>query len=315
MPLQSVIHQFAEAAKFFPERNALYNGNRYYSYRELSALAQGIRNGLVESGFAGESCIGLLAGDDVCTYGSILAVLANGSACVPLSSNDPWQRNAQIIADADVSVVLVSGELEAAGRIESALPEDIEVMRTRARDSDSRASTGLDVAAIDPDGLAYLFYNPSSAPPGGTPICHRHLNSFMQAMLDPAQATFAKDDRFLQMFELTVDLSTAALFTPLCVGACCYSVPEQGARHSNAARLLEEQALTVALMAPSTLASLEPSFGEIELPALRLSQLCGTLPRHVIDGWSRCAPNARVEDVSEILEATIRTAVPRQLDT
>lgn len=307
MTIRSVVHEFAEAAKFYPERHALHTLGRHYTYRELSALAQGIRNGLIESGFANQARIGLLTGDDACTYASILAVLANGSAYVPLNNRNPADRNGQIIDDAGVEVVLVSADQEAAGSIEAALPADVEVMRTRPLDSDARASTSLDVADIGPEALAYLFFTSgSTGRPKGVPIRHGHLNSFMDAMLDRARYDFANQDRFLQMFDLTFDLSVFSLFTPLCIGACCYVVPEKGIAYLSIARMLDENAITIALMVPSTLAYLERFFDEIELPALRLSQFCGeALPQRLVERWTKCVPNARIQNVYGPTEATI----------
>ncbi|CAN5293389.1 amino acid adenylation domain-containing protein [soil metagenome] len=307
MPIRSVIHQFVEAAKFFPERNALYAEGRHYSYRELSALAQGIRNGLIESGFAEQERIGVLSGDDAATYASILAILANGSAYVPLNNKNPADRNAQIIEDAALEVVLASGRQESAGHIEHALPDDVEVMRTRPLDSDARASSSLDVVDVDADALAYIFFTSgSTGRPKGVPIRHRNLNSFMDAVLDPEAYDYRKEDRFLQMFELTFDLSVVSLFAPLCVGACCYVLPEKGIGYLNIVSLLQEHELTVALMVPSALAYLERFFDEIELPALRHSQFCGeALPQALVEGWSRCVPNARIQNVYGPTEATI----------
>ncbi|MBA3562404.1 MAG: amino acid adenylation domain-containing protein [Gammaproteobacteria bacterium] len=307
MPIRTVIHQFAEVAKFFPERHALYADGRHYTYRELSALAQGIRNGLVESGFADQRRIGVLTGDDAATYASILAILANGSAYVPLNNKHPQDRNARIIEDAGLEVVLASGRQESAGHIEHALPVDIEVMRTRRLDSDSRASSSLDLADIHTDSLAYLFFTSgSTGRPKGVPIYHRNLNSFMDVVLDPEIGDYRKEDRFLQMFELTFDLSVVSLFAPLCIGACCYVLPEKGIAWMNIVTLLQEHELTVALMVPSALAYLERFFDEIELPALRHSQFCGeALPQGLVEGWSKCVPNARIQNVYGPTEATI----------
>lgn len=299
MSLQSVIHRFAQVAKFFPERPALWARGRHYGYRELSALAQGIRNGLIESGFAAEPRIGLLSGDDACSYASVLAILANGSACVPLDPHDGPDRNSRLIDHAGLNVVLVSGEQESAGHIDYSLPEDVEVMRTRTRDSDSRASASLDVAEIEPDGIAYLFY-PRDGEGGaaGEPMRHRQLNRVVEAMLDPADFDFVRDDRFLQSFGLCNDLAPATLFTPLSVGACCYVVEEVGVVAENIVRLLGEQALTVAAMTSGTLAALEPLLGSLTLPALRHSHFCGGAPpQDLIESWSKCVPNARIRNL------------------
>jgi non-ribosomal peptide synthetase component F len=303
MPNGSVIHRFAETAKFFPERAALFTEGRHYSYREMSALAQGIRNGLIESGFAGPARIGVLNGTDACSYASVLAILANGAAYVPLDDRNSSDVNARIIDDAALDVVLVSGMQEAAGRIEAALPPDVEVMRTTNGDSDLRSSTSLDVTEIAADALAYITYTlDAEQRPIGVPTYHRNLNSFLDALLDPGSCDFGRNDRFLQRFELCAERSVASWFAALSVGGCCYVAAEEGSAE-DVLRLLAEHRLTVALMTPPHPAALSAC---AEIPSLRHSVFFGpVVSPHFIEQWSEAAPNSRIQTVYGRAEATV----------
>src|SRR5690606_23242229 len=107
--------------------------------------------------------------------------------------------------------------------------------------------------------LAYLlFTSGSTGKPKGVPIEHGSLDRFMTMMLRECGYSFGPDDRFLQMFELTFDLSVMSLFLPLCVGGSCHIVPDSRVGFVAALKVMQEQQITVALMVPSLLAYVEP---------------------------------------------------------
>jgi non-ribosomal peptide synthetase component F len=116
----------------------------------------------------------------------------------------------------------------------------------------------------------------------------------------------SEQDRFLQMFDLTFDLSVMSYLIPLCIGASVYPVPEKGMKFMTVYSILEEHNISFALMVPSILSSLRQYFPEISLPAMRYSLFCGeALHKDVSLEWMKCIPNAIVENVYGPTEATI----------
>ena len=114
------------------------------------------------------------------------------------------------------------------------------------------------------------------------------------------------EDRCLQCFELTFDLSVFSYLIPLLKGACVFTVPSNVIKYSYIAELMEDYELTVALMAPSTINYLRPYFDEIDGKSLRLSLFCGeALHEDVTKEWSKCVPNARILNVYGPTEDTI----------
>jgi non-ribosomal peptide synthetase component F len=117
---------------------------------------------------------------------------------------------------------------------------------------------------------------------------------------------FTPDDRFLQAFELTFDLSVVAFFAPLSIGACTYLLPLDGVKYLNIIQALEEHAITVILMVPSVLNYLQNNFDEIYLPKLRYSMFCGEALLHsMMEKWSKCIPNAQIDNLYGPTEATV----------
>ncbi len=242
----------------------------------------------------------MLTGDDVRTYASILAILASGSAYVPLNRKNPPDRNRLIAERAEIDLVLATRpgpEMESLAR---ALPS-ADVVYTEGLPSYGSFSW------IEREELAYLFFTSgTTGVPKGVPIRHSNLAAFMHAVLDESDYGFNADDRFLQMFELTFDLSVMSFLVPMCIGASCHVVPDRGISSLNIAGLLDEREISVALMVPSVLSYLRRYFAELSFPHLRHSMFCGEALSHQLTAeWSRCVPAAEIRNVYGPTEATI----------
>jgi acyl-coenzyme A synthetase/AMP-(fatty) acid ligase len=93
---------------------------------------------------------------------------------------------------------------------------------------------------------------------------------------------------------------------PLTLGACVYPVDDNEIKYLAVYKLLAEHEITFALMVPSILSYMRPYFEDIKLERLRYSLFCGeALYEDIIREWSRCAPNARIQNVYGPTEATI----------
>ena len=82
--------------KKYPERNAFFISEKYYSYRDLGIEINKIRfylNSLkIKSKF-----FGIVTNDDLQTYASIIALWSEGKAFVPINPKNPYKRNKKII--------------------------------------------------------------------------------------------------------------------------------------------------------------------------------------------------------------------------
>jgi amino acid adenylation domain-containing protein len=293
--LVALLESFRRACVTHADRPALVIAGRSHSYRELAGHVAGIAQ-LLEAG----DNVGILASDDVETYAAVFAVWLSGRAMVPLSPTHPAERNAGILVQAGVSVVLGSRD-QAFATLAPRTTARFIVTRG-ARDDGAPLPSG----PITPDTVAYiLFTSGSTGDPKGVPITHAALDAFVAAF-DALALGIDENDRVLQMFELTFDLSLMSYCVPLMRGAAVHTVPPDGIKHLDVYRVLAEARITCALMVPSILAHLRPYFDEIVLPELRASLFCGeALPGHLVRGWSACAGNARLLNVYGPTEATI----------
>ena len=274
------------------------------TYAELAARVESVRRYVRDHMPADETLVAVLATQELDTYASILALLAEGRAYVPLNPAAPPDRNLDCIHQAAVHTLLCSSGTPATQAWSSDSRNGLHVVETR-----SLADAGplQPIKGVEQNQLAYLlFTSGSTGRPKGVPIFHRNVNAFLAAFVDGCDFDFTASDRFLQMFDLTFDLSIMSFLVPLTVGACCHLVPADGPGFLAVVRTLQRGHVTVALMVPSVLAFLERYFDEIRLPDVRLSLFCGeALPERLAHAWSHCVPNARILNVYGPTEATI----------
>ncbi|TAE01254.1 MAG: peptide synthase, partial [Bacteroidetes bacterium] len=168
------------------------------------------------------------------------------------------------------------------------------------------AEINLDLPNINPTDPAYvLFTSGSTGIPKGVPISYNNINSFMNAFYALGYK-IDENDRFLQVFDLSFDLSVMSYLAPLQIGACAYTVASGKTKYLATYALLEEQELTFALMVPSVLNYLKPYFDDIRLEKLRYSLFCGeALYEDMVSQWANCVPNALIQNVYGPTEATI----------
>lgn len=286
-----------------PDRDALVIGSSRLSYAALSRRVRAIREHVQSTVDASERFIGIWATHDTDTYAAILAILATGRAYVPLNPSAPDARNLACLTQAGVCTVLTANASHDAETLATRLAP------TRVMATDHVVDGELldAVPTYDGDAIAYLlFTSGSTGVPKGVPIYHRNLQHFLDTVLTYPEWAFTAEDRFLQMFDLTFDLSVVSFAAPLSIGASVHVAAGSGMGFQRVARVLQREEVTVALMVPSVLTFLERYFDEIRLPALRISQFCGeALPTRLARGWQACIPNARLFNVYGPTEATI----------
>ncbi len=278
------------------DRNAFCIGQEYHTYKELAQVISNIRSAIRSKIKGDETAIGLITNDDLQTYASIIALWLEGKAYVPLNPEFPLSRNHMIITQADIRTILDSSE-------ENVFKDEHQTIATKELNTFPVDLTPLEVSKED---LAYIFFTSgTTGTPKGVPITFDNLSAFIDAFW-ALDYPITKEDRCLQMFELTFDLSVMSYLAPILKGACVYTIPKDEIKYSYIFELMEDYELTFSLMVPSILHYLRPYFEEIDCPSLKYSLFCGeALPLDVTQEWSTCVPNAAIANVYGPTECTI----------
>lgn len=279
------------------DKNAFFIGGAYYAYRlfaqRISAIREEIR--VLQSS---EQIFALAIHDDLDTYASIFALWMEGKAYVPLHPNQPLERNLNIIEQVGLSNVIDSADIS----VFDEQPKN--VMHT----SKYKYTTDYldNWTEIGDDKLAYiLFTSGSTGVPKGVQITRGNVAAFMDSFWKTG-VTITEEDRCLQVFDLTFDVSVQSYLVALTRGACVYTVPYGQVKYLYAASLIQEQKITFGAMAPSMLTYLRPYFDEFDANSMRTTILTAeACPVDLMEDWYKCAKNTEIYDFYGPTEATI----------
>lgn len=292
-----ILTAIVQASNRHATRPALVLDDQTYTYQELFGLVGSICETLRN---LKENVIGITAENRMETYASILAVLLSGKTYVILHPDYPAERNCRIARQSGIGLLLYSGENG------NMLPEDINAIRVCLTSNQPTSHSCMVPHDVDPEVPAYIiFTSGSTGEPKGVPISRKNLNAFYQAYRALGWE-LDENDRMLQMFELTFDVSVVSFLYPLTLGACVYTVPQKGMKYLNVLDIMERYRLTFAAVAPSVLRLSHPYFREISFPDLRyLVVTAEATDVNLLHEFRPCIPNATVTNLYGPTEATI----------
>ncbi|HXS59930.1 MAG TPA: AMP-binding protein [Candidatus Sulfopaludibacter sp.] len=287
-PLLTTINQFHE-------RKAFCINEVFYTYKQLGELISNIRFAIRE---LNEDYIyfGLIANDDLETYASILALWLEGKAYVPLHPNQPLDRWKEIIKQTGIKTILSSGDNY----------ESLNCKIVKTYNLAYKADLlEYDFSIDDGTDCYVLFTSGSTGTPKGVRINRTNISAFMDSFWN-CGINITEEDKCLQCFDLTFDVSVQSFLAPLIKGACVYTIPHDQIKYSYVAGLLEDENITFGAIAPSMLRYLKPYFDEIHCPGLKCCILTGEAsPLDLVKQWEKCVPNAEIFDFYGPTETTI----------
>ena len=279
------------------DKNAFWIESVNYTYRQFTQRISSIREQICDLQ-SSEQIFALAIHDDLDTYASIFALWMEGKVYVPLHPNQPLERNLNIIEQVGLSNVLDSADISV---FEG---QSLNVMHTSQYEY---TTDYLDnwVETSD-DALAYiLFTSGSTGVPKGVQITRGNVAAFMDSFWKTG-INITEEDRCLQVFDLTFDVSVQSYLVALTRGACVYTVPYGQVKYLYAASLIQEHKITFGAMAPSMLTYLRPYFDEFDATSMRTTILTAeACPIDLMEDWYRCAKNTEIYDFYGPTEATI----------
>lgn len=279
----------------FERRSAFCINGRYYTYGELGHCISGVRNALIHR-TCQNKMVGLVINDDIETYASIFALWLEGCCYVPLHPNWPIERCLDICEQVGFDVIIDSSK--------KSRYEDAKVISTSSLPCGGGSL--IPKEDISEDALAYiLFTSGSTGTPKGVQLSRRNLAAFMDSFWQTG-IKINEEDRCLQAFDLTFDVSVQSYLVPLTKGACCYTIPYGQIKYVYACSLIDEQKITFGAMAPSMLRYLRPYFDEFDSTSLKSCILTAeACPLELMEEWYKYATNVELYDFYGPTEATI----------
>lgn len=292
---KEILRPILSSIKEFSDRNAFCINEEFYTYDQLGKCVSKIRAALQQSRYHNTK-VGLVINDDLESYASIIALWLEGDCYVPLHPGWPLERCQDICEQVELELILDSSQ--------QTRYRNVHVINTSELIFESDFLIPKD--DISDDDLAYiLFTSGSTGKPKGVMLMRKNVAAFMDSFWQTG-IEITEEDRCLQCFDLTFDVSVQGYLVPLTKGACCYTVPYGQIKYIYASGLIEDHQLTFGAMAPSMLRYLKPYFEEIDATSLKTCILTAeACPLNLMEDWYNCATNTDIYDFYGPTECTI----------
>ena len=290
-----ILVPFLNSLNKFGNKYALCIKEQYYTYADFSRCVSKIRVELRNVNYNNPK-VGLVINDDIETYASIFALWLEGCCYVPLHPNWPLERCLDICQQINSDLILDSSNesryVNAWVLNTSNLAYEYDCLEPNSDISD--------------DELAYiLFTSGSTGTPKGVQLSRKNVAAFMESFWKTG-IQINEEDRCLQAFDLTFDVSVQSYLVPLTKGACCYTIPYGQIKYVYACNLIDEQKITFGAMAPSMLRYLKPYFNEFDSTSLKTCILTAeACPLELMEEWYKYATNVELYDFYGPTEATV----------
>jgi amino acid adenylation domain-containing protein len=272
-----MIELIKRSLRAFPDRNAIWVKNRYYTYYELGRKVSAIRALLKSKEIPKNQNVGVVA------Y--------------------PPDRFAYILDLADVNHILTSKPEKLSNLIQESTFDVISL--SDLGDLDINLKTRQ---ISSEDNVYIIFTSGSTGFPKGAPINTGNIDAYFDS-IKALNWKIDENDSFLQMSSLSFDFSILSFLLPICIGACVYSVPEDEIKFLYAVDLLDTFKITVAAVVPSTLVHLQQYFDELHFEEMKYCLVAGeAFPAKIAKEWEKCIPNAEIINIYGPTEATVFVA-------
>jgi amino acid adenylation domain-containing protein len=249
-PADRCVHELFEAqAQKTPEAVAVVFEEKRLTYAELNRRANQLAHHLQKLGVGPETLVGICVERSPEMIVGVLGVLKAGGAYVPLDPDYPPDRLAFMLEDTQVQLLLTQAHLQ---KRLPGLPA-----HTLCLDADwpviARQSLDNPVSRAGPGNLAYVIYTSGSTGlPKGTLLQHRGLCNFINAFSRPLAV--GPGSQLLQFASFSFDAAAGEVFVALLFGATLHLARREALLSIlDLTRLLQDRAITVAILPPSLL--------------------------------------------------------------
>jgi amino acid adenylation domain-containing protein len=266
--MKELMHQYLdETANLFPGHIAIEEPwKSSITYRDLSALAGRLRTLLEGMGVHPGDRVGIYMRKSIDAVAAIHGILRTGAAYVPVDPAAPVARNAYILSDCSVKVVI------AESRVREALVQELSrydhhpqfifvnavgggagLRAALAEGGEESIAPITNGTRFSPDDLAYILYTSgSTGKPKGVMISHRNGTSFVNWCVETFQPR--SSDRFSSHAPLHFDLSIHDIYVAFASGGTLVLIPEDiGKDPSRMAGVLTDSRISIWYSAPSAL--------------------------------------------------------------
>ncbi|HET6805637.1 MAG TPA: non-ribosomal peptide synthetase [Frateuria sp.] len=233
----SVPQAFAHAVRAFPDRRALVDGERSWTYAQLDRLSDLAASTLCAKGVVRGQGVGIYMDRSAEAVVAMLAILKLGAMYVPFDPAAPDERLASQARGAMVRVLAIASGSASPSWFKDAVAE----IGVQA----GEASGVLPQPDIHPLELAYVIHTSGSTNEAkGVCVTHRAI---LDLVAGAAYCSFVPEDVVYHGMSIAFDGSTFEIWGALLSGACLVVAPP-AVSIQGIVELVEAQAISVLLL-------------------------------------------------------------------
>lgn len=249
-PSHALVHElFEQQVELCPDATAVIFEGEGITYLDLNQRANRLAHDLRRAGAGPEILVGVCMERSVEMVVGLLGILKAGGAYLPLDPDYPPERQAFIMEEARIRVVLTQEKFS------KSLPNiGLKIISLDAKEQGEEVVVNPKSVVL-PENLAYVIYTSgSTGKPKGAMNTHGALLNRLLWMQE--KYVLHPGDKVLQKTPFTFDVSVWEFFWPLMTGACLVLARPGGHRDGNyLVQLIQEQAISTLHFVPSMLAA------------------------------------------------------------
>ncbi len=321
LPKQASIHRIFEGvAGRYPENVAVVWKNTRVTYRELNEKANQLAHYLLNRGVKPNTLVGLCMDRSPEMITCLLGILKAGAGYLPLDIKYPEKRQAHMIQDSGIALILTTRKME--DRLRGFSPQCIFVDEA----PQSTQSTENTKVEGEREHLAYVNYTSgSTGNPKGVSICHKNV---IRLVFGDNCVSLTSENRILQQATVCFDAATFEIWGALLHGARCVVFSETFPTLKKLGKTIADNQVTTLFItsaffnliideAPQTLVGVKQALvgGEALSPThvrKALQMLPGT---QIINGYgpTECTTFAAYKNLTEVPEGAATCPIGKPL--
>jgi D-alanine--poly(phosphoribitol) ligase subunit 1 len=213
-----LLASFHEQTLRVPGQVAVEDGDRQFSYAELSDWVRQAARALVDHGVREDDRVAVVGPRSVEVCVAMLAIVLVGAVYTPLDSQYPADRVAYMLGDSGARLVVCCGGAEPPPASQA------QVLPMPAYSPAETGTLGLPLPACRPEAGVYVIYTSGSTGwPKGVQLPHRSIDNMVEWQ---RRHSVRPDLRTAQFAPLNFDVCFQEILGTLCGGGTLVIVPE-----------------------------------------------------------------------------------------
>ncbi len=298
----------------YTNNNVLHFNNKYYTYGNLYVSAVSISNTLLNINYEKQSII-VMGMKSFYTHAAICGIIISGSYYTPLNEIFPVNRNIEIVKQSGAKIIILDYKdfnlyEDILSRLENyhiICPEEhIEFLSNKFKNHKFYSNAeSKEIIKVDGNDTCYmLFTSGSTGTPKGIKIAHKNVENYINAFRK--RHNILSEHRFMQMNDLTFDISIHSILLSFSSGACLY-IPDKITKLSPV-KYINQYNITHLFIVPSLIRMMDKIrlLKDNNMPTLQYVAIAGeTLLFSNAILFARSCPSAKLENLYGPTEAAI----------